>query len=439
MEAEARDPIGEGAGAERGVGGHAERDDRAGDGSSPGGIGHAWQDLVAQALAVAEPSTAKDDALTELVAHACDLLATNCGVVFLYNATRELKCRVGYGLSSKLISQIEELSRPQAARRLLAPQSTPHIVEDVHSAAAADAGGRPVLALLAREGIATLASFPLAASGNLLGFIAFYHSKRRVYTKEELDILVLLSDALVLALLNRQLAESRQVADKGRDHFISALSHELRTPLTSIIGFTQMIRRRLASAPPSDGRMAAQMDIIWTQAQRLNRLIDTFVDIANIEQGSFTVKSGRVELITVLKSAIEQSVARLNPACKVEMSLPDGPVWVRGDTLRLEQVFAHVVSNALRYSPLEYPVVITCAVNDLRSQVEASVADQGPGISADLRDAIFERFYQADALRSGGLGVGLYLTKTIVEAHGGQIRVESGLGEGTRVSIALPL
>jgi two-component system sensor histidine kinase KdpD len=200
-----------------------------------------------------------------------------------------------------------------------------------------------------------------------------------------------------------------------------------------------MIRRKLANNAPGDGRMAQQMEIIWAQAQRLNRLIDTFVDIANIEQGDFTLKFSKVELISVLRSAVETTVARVNPSCVVEMKLPESPVWVRGDRERLEQVFSNVISNALRYSPEDSPVVITCEENKALSHVTALVSDSGPGISEDLRGAIFERFYQAEALRSGGLGVGLYLSKTIVEAHGGQIEVESERGTGTTICITLPV
>ena len=199
-----------------------------------------------------------------------------------------------------------------------------------------------------------------------------------------------------MALMNRQLVDTRKVEDKGRDHFISALSHELRTPLTSIIGFTQMIRRKLADSSPGNSRLVEQMEIIWTQAQRLNRLIDTFVDIANIEQGDFTLKFGKLELVSVLKSAVEQTVARVNPSSKVEMKLPDNPVWARGDRQRLEQVFSHVLSNAFRYSPEESPVVITCEEREIDGHLAISVSDRGPGISEDLRGAIFERFYQAE-------------------------------------------
>gem|GEM_PF-3151953 len=402
-------------------------------------VGGGWLHLLTHVLELANVPDANGDALRELLIEAGDLFAADAASLYLYNAKRELKYSASFGLSNRTIRQVEEMAQAGATSHLLSAQDVPAVFEDIRTPSDGDSSAAPFLEMLARKGIVSLASFPLSARDNLLGFLTLYHNTGHIYRKEEIDNVSVLSDVLAMALLNNQLAEARRVEDKGRDHFVSALSHELRTPLTSIIGFTQVIRRKLASAPASDSRMAEHMDVIWTQAQRLNRLIDTFVDIANIEQGDFPIKFGRVELVSVLKSAIEQTVTRLNSTNQIEIKVPNHPVWVRGERLRLEQVFSHVLSNALRYSPAESPVSITCVERTPYGDVEIAVTDKGPGISTDLREAIFERFYRAEALRSGGLGVGLYLSKTIVEAHGGQILVESEPGEGTTISIILPI
>jgi signal transduction histidine kinase len=402
-------------------------------------VGRGWLHLLTRVLGLANVPDANGDALRELLIEAGDLFAADAASLYLYDAKRELKYSASFGLSNRTIRQVEEMAQTGTTSHLLSAQDLPVVFEDIRTPSEDDSSTAPYLGMLARKGIVSLASFPLSARDHLLGFLTIYHNSERIYRKEEIDNLSLLSDVLAMALLNTQLAEARRGEDKGRDHFVSALSHELRTPLTSIIGFTQVIRRKLASAPASDSRMAEHMDVIWAQAQRLNRLIDTFVDIANIEQGDFPIKFGRVELVSVLKSAIEQTVTRLNSTNQIEIKVPDHPVWVRGERLRLEQVFSHVLSNALRYSPAESPVSITCVERTSHNDVEIAITDKGPGISTNLREAIFERFYRAEALRSGGLGVGLYLSKTIVEAHGGQILVESEPGEGTTVSIILPI
>jgi signal transduction histidine kinase len=400
-----------------------------------------WAQLLRRTLELSDAPGASSNALREIIKEAGALLSASGASVYLFSATRELKHEASFGLSDTLLRQIEETAQTGAVKRLLVAGNSPSIIEDVKAPSNGATGVSIFLEALVKEGVVSTAAFPLVARDDLLGFLAFYHQTRRAYLEEETGNLSLLAGVLALALLNNRLAEARQVEDTGRDHFISALSHELRTPLTSIIGFTQIIRRKLSTSPTpiADGRMAEHMDVIWAQAQRLNRLIDTFVDIANIEQGDFTIKFGRVELVSILKSSIEQTVARVNPSCEAEIKVPDHPVWVRGDKQRLEQVFGHVISNALRYSPPDYPVIIECIEHASEGQIEVSVTDRGPGISESLREAVFERFYQVEALRSGGLGVGLYLSKTIVEAHGGQITVQSGPSEGTTVSMMLPL
>ncbi|HKP51046.1 MAG TPA: HAMP domain-containing sensor histidine kinase [Chloroflexia bacterium] len=394
--------------------------------------------LITRVLELADAPGANSDALRELLIEAGDLFAADAASLYLYNVKHELKYTASFGLSNRTIRQVEEMAQAGTANHLLSTQDAPTSIEDIREPSGDGASTDVFLEMLARKGVVSLAAFPLMARDNLLGFLTLYHNSRRVYGKEEVDDLSVLARVLAMALLNIQLNEARKMEDKGRDHFVSALSHELRTPLTSIIGFTQVIRRKLASAPAADGRMAEHMDVIWAQAQRLNRLIDTFVDIANIEQGDFSIKFSKVELVSVLRSALEQTVTRLNSTNQIEITVPDHLIWVPGDRQRLEQVFSHVISNALRYSPSEASVGLRCIERASHGDVEVSVTDKGPGISDNLRDAIFERFYRAEALRSGGLGVGLYLSKTIVEAHGGQIVVESEPGEGTTVSIILP-
>ena len=398
-----------------------------------------WAHLLERALGLESAPEARGAALQGLIMDVGDLCSADAASIHLFNAQRELKHETSFGFSNRAIRRIEEIAEIATARQLLNIADFPVLLENIHLPGDDSTDADTFLRMLAAEGIVALASFPLIVHGKSLGFMTLFHKARRAYGAQETGNLSLLASVLAMALLNNQLADSRMVEDKGRDHFISALSHELRTPLTSIIGFTQVIRRRLANAPATDARLAEHMDVIWAQAQRLNRLIDTFVDIANIEQGDFAIKFGRVELLSVLKSAIDQMVARMSPTSEIDLHLPARQVWLRGDQQRLEQVFSHVVSNALRYSPQNASVKIICTVLDQQNEVHVSITDRGPGISEHLRDAIFERFYQAEVLRSGGLGVGLYLSKTIVEAHGGRILVESKLGEGTTICVILPI
>jgi signal transduction histidine kinase len=123
----------------------------------------------------------------------------------------------------------------------------------------------------------------------------------------------------------------------------------------------------------------------------------------------------------------------------VETHISEPFIWVHGDNKRLEQVFAQVISNGLKYSASDTPVHLTASLDQAEGRVTVDVVDRGPGIPQNLRKVIFQRGNPGDAQRSGGLGVGLFLTKTIVEAHGGTIAIQSSPNEGTTVTIVLPV
>jgi signal transduction histidine kinase len=223
-----------------------------------------------------------------------------------------------------------------------------------------------------------------------------------------------------------------------KDRFINALSHELRTPLTSIIGFTQIIRKRLNNAAEKDERLLGQVDVLWSQAQRLNRLIDTFVDVSRLESGQFSIYPGRVEIVAILKQAAEQSLVQARSLHQIIFDLPDHEVEIFADVRRIDQVFNQVLSNAIRFSPEQQPIHVTCEDNAAEGKVIISITDRGPGIPEARIKEIFQRFAASEPLRAGGLGVGLYISKSIIEAHGGKMSLDSYPDKGTTIRIELP-
>jgi signal transduction histidine kinase len=243
---------------------------------------------------------------------------------------------------------------------------------------------------------------------------------------------------MALAAANAQLLETRKWEEKAQGQFLDVLSHELRTPLTSIMGFAQIIRRRISSARDVDSRVRDQLDLLWGQAQRLNRLLDTFVDMSTMERGEFAVEHNRLDVAALLTAALDQSLTQSRSAHRFSADIPDQPIWIFGDAKRLEHVFGHVLSNALRYSPEGQPIAVTCKLEPVENEVLVSVTDRGPGIPPEMQKEIFKRFYPSDARRSGGMGVGLYVSRAIVDAHGGRLSLESSPGRGTSVHIHLP-
>lgn len=362
------------------------------------------------------------------------IFGADAGSVFLTGGPRYLRYAAGFGLPPKFIAGVEDIVVAEESPSFLRAAHEPTIEQDIASSSMNSA----YRDLLAPGNIASLASFQLKNCGHLLGFITLYRETAHTYTDEDKDVLLTLTNLLALSVANVQFTEAKQGEDKARDRFLSALSHELRTPLTSILGFTQVIRKRLSSVPGTDNRLLDQLDVLWTQAQRLSRLIDTFVDLSNIERGEFEINLGKVDLPTVLRAAVAQAVGQARSQQPVETQVSEPSIWVHGDGKRLGQVFTHIVSNALRYSPPEQPVVVICRLDKMHKCVIIDVSDKGSGIAPQLSKDIFERSNPGDAQRSGGLGVGLYLSKIVIEAHGGHIALQSSPEEGTTIIITLP-
>lgn len=220
-----------------------------------------------------------------------------------------------------------------------------------------------------------------------------------------------------------------------RDEFLSIASHELKTPLTSLKLQSQMFKRHLerneheAFAPERIKRFMAEAD---TQVSRLTRLVDDMLDISRIRTGRLSISPETVEISSVVKTVVE----RMKPHfTQLEIGdFQEGEVHC--DRLRIEQVITNILTNALRYGKGR-PVRV-----DLRHQGDAvaiSVTDQGMGIPDNFKDKIFSRFQRAvPASEVSGLGLGLYISKQIVEAHQGRISVDSQLDKGSCFTVQIP-
>ncbi len=375
-----------------------------------------------------------NDTIEKAVLEVGNLFQAVMGGLFLYEQERELKYQAGFGFSPGFIRDIEEVNKTDLAIRYVSGITSPLVAPDARSDPSTLAIGKAATS----DGIVTLAWSPLISGGETLGLLLLCHKAERPYSSDDLGLLQMLVALLALTAANTRLAASPRSADGTKDRLFNVLSHELRTPLTSIMGFTQIVRKRLGNAQAPDTRVLSQLDVIWAQAQRLNRIIDTFVDIANIERGDFTISHGRVELGSVLRSAVRQANAQATTQPQINADIPDNLVWVHGDAKRLEQAFGHILANAIRYSPRDRAAELACAMPGPEREVTVTITDWGPGIPANRRKEVFDRFSSEEA-SAGGLGVGLYISKTIIEAHGGRISLQSDVGKGTTMSVVLPV
>ncbi|MBZ4418382.1 PAS domain-containing sensor histidine kinase [Myxococcus sp. RHSTA-1-4] len=231
-----------------------------------------------------------------------------------------------------------------------------------------------------------------------------------------------------------------QQAVRTRDDFLSLASHELRTPLTSLRLQLQLLRRMAetgAGEPLGSPKVVAKLDTTERQLRRLGALVDNLLDVSRIQRGKLDFQYADGDLAAVVSELVARFTDEARQAGVVLSARVDGPVPGRFDLLRMEQVVSNLLSNALRYgagSPVRVSLTRHGGLTRLR------VADSGPGVPEKEREHIFERFSQGhNAPHKGGLGLGLYIVRQIVEAHGGHIRVEEAPGGGAAFVVELPL
>jgi signal transduction histidine kinase len=233
-------------------------------------------------------------------------------------------------------------------------------------------------------------------------------------------------------------AVERKRLQRLKDEFVSTVSHELRTPLTSIAGSLGLLMGNAAGKLPDAAvRLLA---IAHTNSQRLVRLVNDILDIEKMESGQIVFKFGRVEVQSLVGQAIEANRG-FAKGSGVRIRLEEASVVcdVRADPDRLAQVVTNLLSNAIKFSPANNEVVV--AIESGTDLVRISVRDHGPGISADFKPRIFERFAQADATNArqkGGTGLGLSIVKQIVDRLSGEVSFTDAPGGGTIFHVELP-
>jgi len=241
------------------------------------------------------------------------------------------------------------------------------------------------------------------------------------------------------ALLESQRAhaEALREADRRKDEFLAMLAHELRNPLAPIAMAVEILRL----VPSGDEQIGSAREIIGRQTAQLARLVDDLLDVARITSGSIQLRLETVDLGRVIASTLESTrpliVAR---QLRFETDLPEGPLTVKGDSVRLAQMFSNLVNNSAKYSPIGGRISVT--VRRDANQVVLRFRDGGVGIPGNMLERIFEPFTQVHRPRDaalGGLGLGLALVKKLVELHGGTVRADSdGPGLGSEFTVRLP-
>ncbi|MBI3028104.1 MAG: GAF domain-containing protein [Candidatus Rokubacteria bacterium] len=295
---------------------------------------------------------------------------------------------------------------------------------------------------------------PLDARAGRVGVLAI--QRRGEFPRELRATVQTLALALALGIDNAALAErQRRFADeleekvaaatrrlreldRAKSDFVSIVSHELRTPLTSIQGFSELLLTR----PPAAEGARRCLEAIHREAERLGRIVADLLDLARIESGRERALGPVPLALGPLVDANAHLFQSQSATHTIERDLPPALPPVLADHDALDRVLKNLLANAIKYSPAGGPIRVWARVAEESGSVELGVEDRGVGIPAAALPGIFERYCRVphpDTAAVGGLGLGLALVKSLVEAQGGRIRVESEPGVGSRFVVSLPI
>jgi signal transduction histidine kinase/CheY-like chemotaxis protein len=289
-------------------------------------------------------------------------------------------------------------------------------------------------------GVRSLMVVPLPARGRNLGTIALLSSDpARRGTPADLGLAEELGRRAALAIDNALLYAQAQEAIRLRDEFLSVASHELRTPLTSLQLRQQSLLRVLERDPELAHRrdVMEKLEMAVGKAARLGQLIESLLDVSRIAAGLLAVELEEMDLgAVVAEVAHDFDDAASSAGCPIELRLEPGVIG-RWDRTRIEQIASNLIGNAVKFGEGN-PIEVTVSRDG--GFAVLSVRDRGIGVPAEQQRRIFDRFERAVPARNyGGLGLGLYITRRVVEAHGGSVSVSGDHGKGATFTVRLPL
>jgi signal transduction histidine kinase/CheY-like chemotaxis protein len=290
--------------------------------------------------------------------------------------------------------------------------------------------------LLRALGVSSYICVPIRFAGRVQGVINFLRTEARRYRAKDLDVAEEFSRRVGLALDNARLYQEMEAAVQMRDEFLQVASHELRTPLTPLKLQLHMLREMVPGAEASSAEVVRKFDVANRQLGRLERLVESLLEVGRFGGGGTALEVESFDLVELAHDVVErfaEEAATKGSTLRVNASQPVEGRW---DRHRLDQVVSNLVSNALKYGA-GHPVEV--AVEDRGAEATLSVRDEGIGIEAEALDRIFGKFERASSVRNyGGLGLGLYISGVLAQAHGGRITASSRPGKGATFTLWLP-
>lgn len=275
----------------------------------------------------------------------------------------------------------------------------------------------------------SMLAVPMVVRGNVIGVLEAVNKQHEAeFTRDDVEMLTVLGGQAAVAVQNALLFQQSDL--------VAEIVHEMRTPLMSIIGYAELMQQQ--------GMVLEQCrqfaGVIECEAERLNGLASNFLDLAKIESGRASLTCDPVDLSTLIHMAVGVLAPQADAKqIALSVDIADDLPTVIGDAQRLHQVMLNLLGNGIKYCRSGDNICVIARHKE--DTLAVSVADTGPGIPTDALPRIFERFYRVPGseVRGVGSGLGLTITRKIVEAHGGEISVSSKVGEGTTFTFTLPL
>jgi len=307
---------------------------------------------------------------------------------------------------------------------------------------------------------------PMRSMGRLLGIVRLdYGASAHHFTAEELSLARAVARMAALVVEQRNLQDERDQAIRERaeatthelisreaeqrmELFIGIAGHEFRTPLTVLQGQLYLAERKLGASIPQDGQATAltslrdSLDAAQRAAGRLGSLVDDLLAVTHARTGRLVMHPEWCDLVTLVRDLVADH-RQLHPSRRLRLHLDrQRHIYILADAVRLAQVVTNYLNNACKYSPISRPIWVDVRIEE--GQARVSVRDQGPGLAPSVQSQIWKHFYQAPDIKpqSGsevGLGLGLYISRLIVEQHGGEVGVKSEVGKGATFWCTVPL
>lgn len=387
-----------------------------------------------------------DLALHQVLDAMINLLHADLGNIQLYDPKREvLELVVHRGFNADFLNYFREVRTNFGSACSRALQSKQRvIIEDVET----DPAFAPHRQIAATAGFRAVQSTPLLnRQGEVLGVLSTHFKEPHHPSERELRILDLYGRmvsemiALTQAQRDRELlldqARSAELANANKDEFLAMLSHELRTPLTSITAWIQLMQHGLLDEAQTKEAIASIRESTITQT----KLIEDLLDVSRMVQQRFEIARQPCDLTRLLQQTITQVQPQIQQkGLQLETDLQPCSDPLLLDSTRILQAVSNLLVNAIKFTPSGGHITLRSI--DAPTQVQIQVSDTGAGIVPEQLPYIFERFRQVDSSntrRTGGLGLGLFLVKSIIEAHRGRVMAESpGLGQGATFTIIIP-